>query len=352
MPDRDDAQRRADRIRAFRAELEALETAGVLPLTAEQRAALTTYHDGLLTQLTTDYDVDRSEEAGQLSRGMQMASFFAAVALTAAIYSLVSRFWGRLDQPLQATLLASFPLIALVGVEFAARREQTLYIASLFALVAYGTFWLAAAVLSWTLNIPLTPVVLWAGALFGLSLSLAYGFRVILAAALFTVTVAVPASVFHASGRPWSELAMRPELQVLTAFGLTLLTPRLQQLHGSFAAATRLVGFGVGLAGLLVLSTAGQMSMLPMSARAAEGFYQAVMLTASLAVLIVAIRRHWRETVSLAAILLTLFLLTRFMDWFWEALPRYLFFLLLAMVAFGWLLVMRRIRARLARGRQ
>jgi uncharacterized membrane protein len=207
-------------------------------------------------------------------------------------------------------------------------------------------------VLSWTHNIPLTPAVLWAGALFGLALSLAYGFRVILAAALFTVTVAVPASVFQASGVPWNQLVVRPEIQILTAFALTLLTPRLAQIDRGFAPAARLVGFGVGLAGLLVLSVDGDLSMLPMSARVAEGFYQAVMFVATLAVLGIAIRRNWRETVMLAALALTLFLLTRFMDWLWEALPRYLFFLFLAAMAFAWLLVLRRIRARLARGRR
>jgi len=75
-----------------------------------------------------------------------------------------------------------------------------------------------------------------------------------------------------------------------------------------------------------------------------------MMLLMSVAILVVAVRRHWRETVNASAVLLTVFLLTRFVDWFWEALPRYVFFLLLAAIAFGWLLIMRRIRARLARG--
>src|SRR5919106_409918 len=102
MPDREDAQLRTDQIRAFQAELRALEEAGITALTPAQRAAVGTYHDQLLTRLAVDFDVDASEEAGQLSRGMQLASFFGALALTAAIYSLVSRFWGQLDHLLQA----------------------------------------------------------------------------------------------------------------------------------------------------------------------------------------------------------------------------------------------------------
>ena len=125
-PDRAAAQRHVDRIRAFRAELEQLTSNGVISLSPEQRRAIETHHDVVLRQLAATHDVDRSDAAGQLSRGMRIASFFAALALTAAIYSLVSRFWGRLELPMQATLLCAFPLMALVGVELAAQRERTL----------------------------------------------------------------------------------------------------------------------------------------------------------------------------------------------------------------------------------
>jgi hypothetical protein len=61
----------------------------------------------------------------------------------------------------------------------------------------------------------------------------------------------------------------------------------------------------------------------------------------------VGIRRRWPEVVHLASGLLTVFLFTRLVDWFWPALPRYLFFLLVAGIAFAWLLVLRRLRTRL-----
>jgi len=103
-PDRAEAQRHVNRIRAFRAELEQLISNGIVSLTQEQRRAIDSHHDVVLRQLAAAHDVDRSDAAGQLSRGMRIASFFAALALTAAIYSLVSRFWGRLELPMQATL--------------------------------------------------------------------------------------------------------------------------------------------------------------------------------------------------------------------------------------------------------
>jgi hypothetical protein len=55
--------------------------------------------------------------------------------------------------------------------------------------------------------------------------------------------------------------------------------------------------------------------------------------------------------VYIAAAALTLFIFIRFVDWFWDALPRFVFFFLLAAAAFAWLLVLRRLRTRLsARG--
>ena len=345
--DRSDAQRRVNQIRAFRAEVEALKKAGALPFSAAQERELTDYHDAILDRLSTDFDVDRTDTAGQLSHGMQLLSFFAAIALSAAIYSLVARYWGRIDLPLQATLLAAFPLMALVGTEFAARRERTLYVASIFALAAYGTFWLAAGALSWTLNVAPTPAMIWAGALFGFALALPYRFRIVLAIALLALILAPAASLLQSSGVPWDEAFRRPEPIAGAAFSLSLVAPRLRQLDRGFAPVTRLVAFGVGLLALLILSLSGAATLLPMSPTVAEIFYQVTMFVVSVVLIVLGIRRRWRETVALAAVMLTLFLLTRFMDWFWNLLPRYLFFLVLALLAFVWLWILRRVRARM-----
>ena len=344
----DDAQRRVDQIRAFRAELAALGASGVSPLTPDQEASLAAYHDQLLAELARRYDVDASEKAGQLSRGMRLLSFFGAVTLTAAIYSLVSHYWARLDLPLQASLLAAFPLMALVGVELSSRMERTLYIASLFAIVAYGSFWLALWELSDRLNIPLSAYLLWPGVIFGFALALPYGFRIILAAALFTFAATIAATFFQAAGTHWPLIFERVELLMMASVSLLALALPLARLGRSFAPVVRLVAFGVGLACLLMLSVHGDASLIPARSRTIEGFYQGVMLVVSIAVLVVSIRARWSETVKLASVMFALFLMTRYVDWFWEVLPAYVFFLILAVLAFVWLLALRRIRTRLA----
>jgi uncharacterized membrane protein len=112
---------------------------------------------------------------------------------------------------------------------------------------------------------------------------------------------------------------------------------------------TRVVAFTIGLSCLLTLSSSGETSLLPMDTRIVEGVYQALMFVACVVILTMAVRRGWSETINLAAVMLAVFLLVRFVDWFWDLLPRYLFFLILAAIAFGWLMVLRRMRHRLAR---
>jgi hypothetical protein len=346
--DRAAAERRARRIRAFRAELEALVAERVVVLSAEQRGAIDAHHHRLLQQLAAEHDIDRTERAGQLSRGMRIASFFAALALTAAVYSLVGRFWGSLDVPLQATLLCAFPLMALVGVELAARRERTLYVASIFATVAFGTYWLAVVELSAVLGVPITSLPLWGGAFFAITLSMPYGFRFILGGGLMALLLAIAGSVFQSAGMPWTHAIEFPEILMIAAFALGAMARSLAPINLSFVPVTRSVGFGAGLLGLLILSTSGRLSLLPASATATEIIYQVAMLIVCVGLLIHAVRRRWTEIVYLAAGALTVFLLLRFVDWFWDAIPRFVFFLALALVAFGWLLVLRRVRHRLA----
>ena len=343
----DDAQRRVDQIRGFRAELAALRATGVSPLSAEQEAALAAYHDQLLGDLARHYDVDATERAGQLSRGMRLLSFFGAVTLTAAIYSLVSHYWTRLDLPMQATLLAAFPLMALACVELSSRVERTLYIASLFAIVAYGSFWLALWELSDRLDIPLSAYLLWPGVIFGFALAMPYGFRIILAAALFTLAATVAASFFQAAGSHWPLVFERVELLMMASFSLLFLAVPLARLNRMFLPVVRLVAVGVGLACLLMLSVYGDASLIPAGNGTIEAMYQAVMLVVCVAVLVVSVRARWSDTVRLASVMFALFLMSRYVDWFWDRWPAYVFFLILAVLAFVWLLALRRIRARL-----
>ena len=66
MPTRDDAQRRADQIGAFRAEAELLAREGAPALDAQQLAEIRRYHDALRARLAREHDVDRTADAADV----------------------------------------------------------------------------------------------------------------------------------------------------------------------------------------------------------------------------------------------------------------------------------------------
>jgi hypothetical protein len=72
--DRAEAQARLNRIRAFRAELDALDREGIVALDEAGRRAILDHHDRLVADLASRFDVDRDEGQRRMSLGMRVAS--------------------------------------------------------------------------------------------------------------------------------------------------------------------------------------------------------------------------------------------------------------------------------------
>jgi len=87
-------QERADRLRNFSRELEALEREHVLELTPEQRVRLNAHVERTLRELAAQYDVDTTESQRQVSLGMRIASALGGLALCAAVVLFLARYMG------------------------------------------------------------------------------------------------------------------------------------------------------------------------------------------------------------------------------------------------------------------
>src|SRR5688500_6525145 len=109
------AQARADGIRAFRQELERLRGDGVLELSPQQEAALRDHHDALLREISASFDIDQDARSKDLSRGMRIASFLGALAIAASVFFLFMQFWGRFDAPVQVTVLLAAAIGSFLG---------------------------------------------------------------------------------------------------------------------------------------------------------------------------------------------------------------------------------------------
>ncbi|MGE3275562.1 MAG: hypothetical protein AB7O67_10650 [Vicinamibacterales bacterium] len=350
IADPDAAFARAARIRAFREELATLQAEGVAPLTDEEVAAVAAHHEAVLAALEAAHDVDRTPAAERLSRGLQLASLFGAITLTAGVGALVAHFWGRFDLWTQVALYAAAPLVALAGGEIAARLEHTGYVASLFGLAALGTCWLAVGGVPSALDMPVQPPMLWGGVLFGLSLAVAYGFDLVLGLSLVALVTSASATAFWANGVVWTAAFERLDPLVAGGATLFLIAQWLGPAGPAVARTTRLSGLLVGGGAALVLSASGEPSVLRLSPAVVEAIYQVAVLLASVGGIVLGLRRGWAETWIGSVVILLLFLLTRYVDWLWEVLPRYAFFLILAALTFVAIAALLRLRARAQRG--
>src|SRR5215471_13214107 len=151
--DRNVAQQRVDRIHAFQTELDQLQRDGLLVLSAEQQRRLTAHHSKLLRELGQQFDVDTTSGQKQMSLGMRIVSFLGALALATSVFFFFYRIWGLISTPVQLFVLISSPIIAVVGMEWTRRYEQSPYFTSLVGLVAFAAFVLNLSLLGSIFNI-------------------------------------------------------------------------------------------------------------------------------------------------------------------------------------------------------
>jgi uncharacterized membrane protein len=342
---KDTAQRRADRIQAFRDELAELEAERVLRLDAEQKNGLAAYHRNLLAEITQKYDIDITGAEKQLSWGMRIVSFLGALAVSAALFFFFYRFWGLLDTPAQVAILLAAPLLATVAAEFAARRERSLYFTSLLALVALTCFVLNLSVLGAIFNITPSQMAFLAWGAFALILAYGYGLRLLLVAGMTCLMGYLAATVGTWSGCYWLSFGERPE-NFIAAGALLALVPLIpHRRHPNFAGIYRVYGLLAIFIAILILANWGRISYLHWSPTHIEYFYQVSGFVLAGAAIALGIRRRWSGVTNLGCTFFVLYLYTKLFDWWWDWMPKYLFFLLLGLMAIGLLLVLQRLRS-------
>jgi uncharacterized membrane protein len=341
-------QQRADRLRTFQRELAELEREGVIELTPEQRARLDAHIEKTMAVLASQFDVDTTESQRQISLGMKIASALGGIALCAAVILFLARYMGYWPTPLQVSVLVAIPILLTIGAEFAARREKTLYYAALISIVAFAAFVANLSMLGTIFNLAPTPNALAVWGLFGLALAYHFGIRLVLAAGLVSMLGWITATTNSWRGWWWVEFERRPE-EVMLAGLLLAAIPLFIKHHGrqDFPAVYRLVGMIAFFVPMLFLSAQGQYSYLPLEDKAVEHFYQMFGVVAAAAAVWIGIRRGWSGVVNTGIAFFTIFLFFRLIDWWWDWMPKYLFFLLIGLVALGLVAVFKRLRGRM-----
>ena len=335
-PTRTDAQQRADDIRVFTEELARLEKEGLLALTDAQREAVASHHRGLLTQFAQAYDIDSDMRARQLSLGMRITSFLGALALAASLFFLFRQFWDRFSAVGQVVVLITAALGTLGTTVWIQGRDLSGYFTKLTAMVAFACFAINIALLGQIFNI--TPsdnaLIPWAA------------LALLLAAGILCIIAWISARMGTWSGMYWLHFGERPENffpAAVILFVVPLLIP--QDRFAGFGVVYRVFAMLTLFLPMLVLANWGQISYLDFELDAVEGFYQVAGFALSAGAIWLGARRNWGDVVNTGASFFVIFLYTKFFDWWWDVMPKYLFFLVLGLTAVLLLVVMRRLRA-------
>jgi uncharacterized membrane protein len=348
-PLRSEAQQRADEIAIFRAELARLEADGVLTLDPAQAQALRAHHDGLLASFAGRFDIDRNLQARQLSLGMRVASFLGALALAASVFFLFYQFWGHFGETAQVAILLGAALASLGLTAAIQSRDASGYFTKLAAMVAFACFVLNLVMLGQIFNITATDRALIPWGALALLLAYAFDLRLLLAAGICCVIAFTAARVGEWGGIYWLHAGERPE-NFFPVAALLFAVPAVfaRRRQGGFASTYRIFGLLCVLVPMLVLGHWGWGSYLAdfegVSSRTIEGGYEAAGFLASAFAIWISARRQWPDTVNTGVTFFVIFLYTKFFDWWWELMPKYLFFLVLGLAAILILLVLKRLR--------
>jgi len=340
------AQQRADRVRAFEQELAALEAEGVFAPDAESRERIRRHHEALLAELARSFDVDTTPQTARLSLGMRVAALLGTVALLAAVVLFFLRVWGGIPVAGQVALLTAAPLLMLAAMEAATRRAGARPLAELFGAVALGAFVLQLAAFQQIFALRESPHGFLAWALLGLVVGHTHGFRVPGSAGVALLAWWLVLMLADATGGSWRDPLRWPEYAVLVGFGLFALGATARVRPQEMRQTYRAIGLAAAFAALLLLSVNGRQNGLGLDRRTAEIVYQLATLAASIVVITIGVRRSWRETLVAGTGSFILLAIIKSVDWFWDWMPRYLYFFLLGVTALAVLLVLRRLRLR------
>jgi uncharacterized membrane protein len=344
-PSKTEAQERADQVRAFERELASLEHERVVVLTDDQRRAIRGHHQALLSTLADAFDIDRNRREKQLSLGMRIASFLGALAFAASVFFLFYQFWGKLTEPTQVLILVAAPLLTFIATMVISQRDQSEYYAKLAGLVSFACFVLNITMLGQIFNITPSDRAFIVWAVFAALLAYACEVRVLLAAGILCAIAFLSARTGTWGGTYWLHFGERPE-NFFPAAVVFFVIPQVidHRRFSGFAPIYRTLALLTLLLPVLVLSNWGTVSYLNIDPEAIERIYQVVGFVLSAGAIWLGIRNDWLDAVNTGNVFFVIFLYTKFYDWWWDALPKYLFFLIVGLTALLFLVVFKRLR--------
>lgn len=338
------AQARADQIRSFRLEQAALAEQGIL-LPSDTNQAVHQYHQQLLRELQQAQDVDLSAGAQHLSLGMQIVSFLGACALAASLFFLFYQYWGYFDCVVQVSILIATPVLSLSVALWIARFDSSGYYAKLAALISFVSWVLNISMLGSIFNITASPNAFAVFSLYGFLLAYLLHVRLLLAAGIICACIFIGAKFGTWMGSYWIYMGKNPEHFLISALLFFILPITLDQSRfNGFTRIYQVFSTIIFFVSVLILSNWGWASYLPWPVEVIEGCYQVAGFITSAFLVAYGLRRHNAQLMLTGNVFFALFLYTKFFDWWWDWMPKYLFFLMIGLTAVLALAIFNRLR--------
>ena len=341
-----DAQQRVDQIHAFQQEMQQLEHDEVMAISVEQKSQLDGYHNQLLQGLAKVYDVDISRQSKQLSLGMKIASMLGALAMATSLFFLFYQFWGYINTPVQVAILVVAPVLLFLLSLKLAQTEQGSYYSKIAALVSLACFVLNLSMLGQIFNITPSPNAFAVWSAFAFLLAYACNARLLLFFGIVSLSGFIAMKLGSWSGMYWISFGERPENFFIPSLIIFILPQFIsQRAFTGFESIYRVTAMIMLFLPILILSNWGDISYLGWDAEIVEGVYQVCGFALSATAIWLGVKRQWGAVTNTGNVFFILFLYTKFFDWWWQWMPKYIFFFILGLSALLALMVFKRIRS-------
>ena len=197
-------------------------------------------------------------------------------------------------------------------------------------------------------NITPSENVLLAWAMFAFILAYAIDARLILAAGIICIASFLSAKTGTLSGSYWIDFRGWPENFFPAALILFLVPYFPHYKFSGFAVIYRVFAMLFFFIPVLLLSNWGRASYLYLylniDKESIEIIYQISGFIFSAIAIWLGIKKNWSEVFNTGNVFFTIFLYTKFYDWWWDWMPKYLFFLVVGLSAILMLCIFKRLR--------
>lgn len=341
------AQQRTDQIKSFQAELEILKGIDVISLTGEQSEKIAKYHQNLLSNYSLEFDIDTTKNEKQLSLGMKIASFLAALGLAFSIFFLFLQFWGNFKESTQVFILISTPTILLFLTYYLSKKQNKDYYTKIAALLTFTTFVLNISMIGQIFNITPSPNAFLVFSLFAFLLAYALNARLLLGVGIIFFSFFLSAKVGVWGGVYWINFSNYPENFFPVALVLFLLSFINHSKYTNFDVIYRYFSMFLFFLPVLILSNYGSISYINLAKESIEGFYQIIGFAFSAFAIYIGIKKGLSEVTNMGNVFFVIFLYTKLFSWWWGWMPKYIFFLIIGLSAVLILMILKRVRSEL-----